>query len=35
MFLDTVICLNVIEVYNDVQNTYIVYNQNQIKLTKK
>lgn len=32
---DGVICLNVIEVYNDVQNTYIVYNQNQIKVTKK
>lgn len=29
---DGVICLNVIEVNNDLQNTYIVYNQNQIKL---
>lgn len=32
---DGVICLNVIEVYNDVQNTYIVYNKDQIKLSKK
>lgn len=32
---DGVICLNVIEVNNDLQNTYIVYNQNQIKIVKK
>lgn len=31
---DGVICLNVIEVNNDLQNTYIVYNQNQIKIVK-
>ena len=32
---DGVICSNVIEVYNIVQNTYIVYNKNQIKFDKK